>query len=222
MTMTMMRMALGLSSTTPHQALDAEKHSPAKVASHLEAIRREVDILTRLRGTLNVVALEQVFEDDTHVHIIMELCRGGELWHRIGDAHYSEKTVASFMRAVLRTLAQCHSHNILHRDIKPGNFLMLHEGDRAPLKAVDFGLAVFYDPAHLPRSDLGLEGTPWFMAPEVLSSQVLPASDVWSAGVMAYQLLTGRFPYDDRTSPHNPALSQIWWVDVGIVMGGMH
>lgn len=194
------------------KTLDAEKHSPAKVASHLDAVRREVEVLTRLRGTLNVVALEHVLEDANHVHLIMELCHGGELWHRIGDRHYSERTVASFMRAVLRTIAQCHSHNILHRDIKPGNFLMLHQGDRAPLKAIDFGLAVFFDPAHLPRSDLGLEGTPWFMAPEVLSSQVLPASDVWSAGVMAFQLLTGRFPFDDRTNPHNPALSQIWYV----------
>lgn len=200
------------------KALDPDKHSPAKVAGHLDAVHREVEVLTRLRGTLNVVALHEVLEDAHSVHLVMELCRGGELWHRIGDRHYSERTVASFMRAVLRTIAQCHSHNILHRDIKPGNFLMLHEGDRAPLKAIDFGLAVFFDPAQLPRSDLGLEGTPWFMAPEVLSSQVLPASDVWSAGVMAFQLLTGRFPYDDRTNPHNPALSQIWYmVAVSIV-----
>jgi calcium-dependent protein kinase len=107
--------------------------------------------------------------------------------------------VASFMRAVLRTLSQCHAHRILHRDIKPGNFMLLNHSDRAPLKAigelsliccflalcrqalfvpsygsvnrvqhkhsiyvaVDFGLAVFYEPSSLPRTDLGLEGTPW-------------------------------------------------------------
>lgn len=65
------------------------------------------------------------------------------------------------MRAVLRTLAQCHSHRILHRDIKPGNFMLLDDSDSAPLKAIDFGLAVPFDPEDLPRSDLGLEGTPW-------------------------------------------------------------
>lgn len=86
----------------------------------------------------------------------------GPCCRRIGDRHYSERTVASFTRAVLRTVAQCHSHHILHRDIKPGNFMLLNEDDRAPLKAIDFGLAVPFDPENLPRSDLGFEGTPWY------------------------------------------------------------
>ena len=76
----------------------------------------------------------------------------------------------------------------------------------------DFGLAVFFDPDKLPRGDLGLEGTPWYMAPEMLSCQVEPASDVWSAGVMAYQLLSGRFPFDDWKNSRSPALSLIWCV----------
>jgi len=114
------------------------------------------------------------------------------------------------MRAVLRTLAQCHSHRILHRDVKPGNFMLLDDGERAPLKAIDFGLAVPFDPEQLPRTDLGLEGTPWFMAPEVLSSQVGPASDLWSAGVMAHQLLTGRLPFDDHGNPVAPSISAVW------------
>ena len=49
-----------------------------------------------------------------------------------------------------------------------------------------------------------------YMAPEVLSSEVTPASDIWSAGVMAFQLLTGRFPFDDRRNPFNPSISKIW------------
>lgn len=50
-----------------------------------------------------------------------------------------------------------------------------------------------------------------FMAPEVLKSAVEPASDVWSAGVMAHQLLTGRFPFDDKRNPGKPSISKIWW-----------
>ena len=64
-----------------------------------------------------------------------------------------------------------------------GNFMLLTDADRAPLKAIDFGLAAPYNPQSLPRTDLGLEGTPWFMAPEVLSGKVEPASDLWSAGM---------------------------------------
>jgi calcium-dependent protein kinase len=68
---------------------------------------------------------------------------------------------------------------------------------------------VFYDANKLPRTDLGLEGTPWFLAPENLSSEFYPASDIWSAGVMAYQLLSGYLPFDDRRNRNNPALSQV-------------
>ncbi|KAF6254545.1 hypothetical protein COO60DRAFT_312479 [Scenedesmus sp. NREL 46B-D3] len=190
--------------------LDVPNLPPIKQQQHLENIQREVFILRKLRGTLNVVHLEAVYEDESHVHIVMEYCRGGELFHRMGRRHYSERTVASYMRAVLRTLAQCHHHRILHRDVKPGNFMLLTEAEEAPLKAIDFGLAVFYDPAQLPLTDLGLEGTPWYMSPEVLSSAVEPASDVWAAGVMAYQLLSGRFPFDDWQHPEAPALSLVW------------
>jgi calcium-dependent protein kinase len=146
---------------TVAKRLDVPNLPPAKQAQHLESIRREVAVLRRLRGSVNVVAIEDAYEDDEDAHIVMELCTGGELFHRIGRRHYGEQTVASYMRAVLRTLAQCHAHCILHRDVKPGNFMLLSDAEDAPLKAIDFGLAVFFDPKALPLTDLGLEGTPW-------------------------------------------------------------
>lgn len=88
--------------------------------------------------------------------------------------------------------------------------MLLTTEDTSPLKAIDFGLAAFYEPDHLPRTDLGLDGTAWFMAPEVLSSDTYPASDMWSAGVMTYQLLSGFLPFDDTNNPDAPALSVIW------------
>mmetsp|Transcript_3723 Transcript_3723/g.10106 ORF Transcript_3723/g.10106 Transcript_3723/m.10106 type:complete len:957 (-) Transcript_3723:900-3770(-) len=182
---------------------------PQKTAKHLENLKREINVLMRLQGSLNIIKLEAVFEDEDSVHIIMENCRGGELANAISKRHYSERTAASYIRAVLRTLAQCHAHNVLHRDIKPGNFMLLNEDERAPVKAIDFGLAVPFEREDLPLN-LGLEGTPWFMAPEALASEYYPASDVWSAGVMAHQLLTGKLPFDDKRNPMNPSLTAVW------------
>ena len=67
--------------------------SEQKRSGHAAAIRAEVDAMRKLRGTLNVACFEEAFEDAEHVHIVMEWCRGGELHHRVGDKHYSERTV---------------------------------------------------------------------------------------------------------------------------------
>ena len=64
-----------------------------KQKRHIDNVRREVAVLRRLRGTLNVAQFKQVYEDETDIHIVMEFCRGGELWTRIGNKHYTERTV---------------------------------------------------------------------------------------------------------------------------------
>lgn len=87
--------------------------------------------------------------------------------------------------------------------------MLLTEEEDSPLKAIDFGLAVFFDPDKLPRTDLGLEGTPWFMAPETLSSQTYPASDIWAAGVMAYQACHSRGTVQGKK---NSRSSAVWSV----------
>jgi calcium-dependent protein kinase len=67
--------------------------SEKKKSGHVESIKRELEVLRRLSGSLNVVRLIDVFEDEQHVYVVQELCKGGELWHRIGERHYSERTV---------------------------------------------------------------------------------------------------------------------------------
>lgn len=67
--------------------------SPTKSAGHLQSIRREIQVLNKLKGSLSACQLVEVFEDDTHVHLVLEYCKGGELAHRIGTRHYSERTV---------------------------------------------------------------------------------------------------------------------------------
>lgn len=76
------------------QELVGDRWSSLKKEGHLDAIRQEVEVLRRLRGSLNIATLEDVYEDEEHVHIVMEMCNGGELVHRIGNKHYSERTVS--------------------------------------------------------------------------------------------------------------------------------
>lgn len=67
--------------------------TPERQQEHLASIKREIFVMKELSSCLNVAKLEEVFEDNTHVHIVQELCLGGELEHSIGRTHYSERTV---------------------------------------------------------------------------------------------------------------------------------
>lgn len=73
--------------------LEDSKLSESKVAGHVASIKREIQVLKKLRGSLNVACLEGVYEDDCSVHLILDYCKGGELVHAIGTRHYSERTV---------------------------------------------------------------------------------------------------------------------------------
>lgn len=132
---------------------------------HMSAIRGEVNVLLALRGTLNVAFLEEVYEDDSSVILAMELCKGGRILKHAGRRRlYSEKSVARILTAVLQTVAQCHARGIIHRDIKPENFLYLEDQQNqaeGTIKAVDFGIALFYAPHELPLQCSTAEGTPW-------------------------------------------------------------
>ena len=92
---------------TIRKRLDVPNLPMGKQLQHVENIQREVAILRRLRGTLNVVYIEDAYEDDDAAHIIMELCRGGELVHRIGQRHYGEGTVSSRLWGVCVCVRVC-------------------------------------------------------------------------------------------------------------------
>lgn len=95
----------------------------------------------------NVVRIKGTYEDNVFVHIVMELCRGGELFDRIvRKGHYSERKAAQLMKTIISVVEACHSLGVMHRDLKPENFLFDSEDEDAKLKATDFGLSVFYKP----------------------------------------------------------------------------
>ena len=111
-----------------------------------EDIKREIQIMQHLSGQPNIVEFNGAFEDRYSVHLVMELCAGGELFDRIiAQGHYSERAAASICRAIVNVVHICHFMGVMHRDLKPENFLLSSKDEGATLKATDFGLSVFID-----------------------------------------------------------------------------
>jgi calcium-dependent protein kinase len=165
----------------------------------VEDVKREVKILKELAGHENVVQFYNAFDDDSYVYIVMELCEGGELLDRIlskKNSRYSEKDAAVVVRQMLKVAAECHLHGLVHRDMKPENFLFRSPKEESPLKATDFGLSDFIKPG---KKFQDIVGSAYYVAPEVLKRKSGPESDVWSIGVITYILLCGRRPFWDST-----------------------
>ncbi|KAK3000285.1 hypothetical protein RJ639_023770 [Escallonia herrerae] len=159
----------------------------------IEDVRREVEIMKHLPEQANIVTLKDTYEDDTAVHLVMELCEGGELFDRIvARGHYTERAAAAVTKTIVEVIQMCHKHGVMHRDLKPENFLFANKKETAPLKAIDFGLSVFFKPGEKFNE---IVGSPYYMAPEVLKRNYGPEVDVWSAGVIVYILLCGVPPF---------------------------
>lgn len=159
----------------------------------VEDVRREVAIMSSLPEHPNIVKLKATYEDNEAVHLVMELCEGGELFDRIvARGHYSERAAAGIAKTVAEVVSMCHECGVIHRDLKPENFLFANKKENSPLKAIDFGLSVFFKPGDKFSE---IVGSPYYMAPEVLKRNYGPEIDIWSAGVILYILLCGVPPF---------------------------
>jgi calcium-dependent protein kinase len=159
----------------------------------VEDVRREVQIMYHLAGQPGVVELKGAYEDKQSVHLVMELCAGGELFDRIiAKGKYTERAAAALLRTIVEIVHACHSLGVIHRDLKPENFLLLSKDERAPLKATDFGLSVFFKQGDVFKD---IVGSAYYIAPEVLKRSYGPEADIWSVGVILYILLCGVPPF---------------------------
>lgn len=161
--------------------------------SDKEDMKREIQIMQHLSGQPNIVEFKGAYEDKNSVHLVMELCAGGELFDRIiAKGHYSERAAASICRAIVNVVHVCHFMGVMHRDLKPENFLLADKSENAPLKATDFGLSVFIQEGKIYKD---IVGSAYYVAPEVLRRKYGKEIDIWSAGVMLYILLSGVPPF---------------------------
>ncbi|XP_062120533.1 calcium-dependent protein kinase 26-like [Humulus lupulus] len=163
----------------------------------VRSIKLEIEIMTRLSGHPNVVDLKAVYEEEDYVHLVMELCAGGELFHKLEKhGRFSECEARVFFRHLMQVVLYCHENGVVHRDLKPENILLATKASSSPIKLADFGLATYIKPG---QNLHGLVGSPFYIAPEVLAGGYNQAADVWSAGVILYILLSGIPPFWGKT-----------------------
>src|ERR1700728_852965 len=165
----------------------------------LEYFRKESEALAGL-SVPNIIDIYDVGEftdkDGKRPYFVMPLLQGANLG-AILDASESrldpERLVGIICQAC-KGLQAAHNRNVIHRDLKPSNLFVLEDDS---VKIIDFGVA------HLAGKDTGttLKGTLYYMAPEQLDGKPTPQSDIFSLGVVCYQALTGRRPFDGKTIP---------------------
>jgi calcium-dependent protein kinase len=176
-----------------------KKVSKANVID-LEKFKNEISIMSKADHP-NIVKLYEIYESNRSLYLIMELCRGGELFKRITHRAlkknmYTEKDAAEIIQQIVSGIEYCHNNGICHRDLKPENILYLNDDDEKnnPLKIIDFGLS-----KHFKISKLSSRvGSVHYIAPEVLVHSYTEKCDVWSCGVLLYLLLSGRLPFSGQ------------------------
>lgn len=178
----------------------AIKTIPKAKVSRPETLRREIEILKTVDHP-NIIKLYEVYEDSRNLHLVTELCTGGELFDRIiAKGHYTEADAAVLITKLANAIKHCHDLGICHRDLKPENFLFETPDDDAELKVIDFGLSRVDDGATGGVMTTRV-GTPYYIAPEVLGRHYDRSCDMWSLGVITYILLSGYPPFYGDSDP---------------------
>ncbi|XP_045124395.1 ribosomal protein S6 kinase alpha-2-like isoform X2 [Portunus trituberculatus] len=158
--------------------------------------QEEIEILYRYGHHTNIISLRDVYEDDSHVYLVMELMQGGELLDKIlRQKFFSEREASAVLLTLTNAVQYLHQNGVVHRDLKPSNIMYADiSGSPESLRICDFGFAKQL------RAENGLLMTPCytanFVAPEVLKRQGYDAAcDIWSLGVLLYTMLAGHTPF---------------------------
>jgi calcium-dependent protein kinase len=175
------------------------KHLSKLSIKNLPKFEREINILKKSDHP-NIIKLYEIFESKRSLYLIMEECKGGEVFDKIiehiqNKKMYTEKDAANMFQQMMSAVEYCHNNGICHRDLKPENLLYLNQGPEInnPIKVIDFGLSQVISPDRKLKTKVG---TAYYVAPEILKGSYTEKCDIWSAGVILYIFLSGDPPFN--------------------------
>ncbi|KAL0843655.1 hypothetical protein Bca101_016901 [Brassica carinata] len=157
-------------------------------------VQREIRTM-KLLNHPNIVQIHEVIGTKTKICIVMEYVAGGQLSDKLSRHKMKESDARKLFQQLIDAVDYCHNRGVYHRDLKPQNLLLDSKGN---LKVSDFGLSA------VPKSGDMLStacGSPCYIAPELIMNKGYSgaAVDVWSCGVILFELLAGYPPFDDHT-----------------------
>ena len=179
------------------KTIKVENLSDEAAAEYEVRFRTEARSAARLQHP-NIVSVYDSDRDGDMAFLVMEFVEGDDLKHHLdkGEVYTLQQTL-SIMADLLSALGYAHQHKIVHRDIKPANLLLQASGS---VKLADFGVARIQDSGDATRTQGSIVGTLKYMSPEQLEGRTIDArADLFAAGVVLFQLLTGQRPFDGDT-----------------------
>ena len=176
------------------KTVKVENLSPEAATEYESRFRTEARSAARLQHP-NIVSVYDSDRDGDVAFLVMEYIHGDDLKHHLdAGERYSLEQSLRMVDDLLSALDYAHRHGIVHRDIKPANLLIEASGR---VKLTDFGVARIQDGGDATRTQGAMVGTLKYMAPEQVQGQKIDArADLFSAGVLLYQLLTDQRPFD--------------------------
>ena len=193
---------------SPHKIYAIKSIDKTKISQRdIDNLEKEIDIISSLDHP-NIARFYETFHDERYFHIVTELCRGKELSKLLkqNGGKLNERKCRIIIMKILHAINYCHSHGIVHCDLKPDNIIFESPNEDEEnedilnlldLKLLDFGLS-----SRIKKNEKlnNTVGTAYFIAPETIKGEYDEKCDVWSIGVILYYILSGKFPFTGNSN----------------------